>query len=152
MVDRQEADLYNVNLETEKEEAFLRKRRYYTHSYLIEKLYEPATEKKFREFYGILNIYSHAEFKGSFKDFPSYYPKGVEESLRINLCLAYGNIQMIAEGLFDFLTPHLKEVIKVVLKDIIGSVGYQVPLFEPDKKKFLSIIKLKRGNFEKVLI
>lgn len=40
---------------------------------------------------------------------------------------------MMAEGFLEHLGSYLKDVIKVILKEIVESLGNQVPVFEPDK-------------------
>ena len=151
IVNHKEANLYHSSLRTEKEEDFLRKKRFYGHSFLREELFEPEKRKKHKEIYRELCISSHAEFKGLLVDFPTYDEKQVKDKLKVILSLAYGNIQMMTEGFFDLLDSDLKNVVKTMLQNIVESLENQVPIFEPDRKTYSSKIKLKDGNFMKIL-
>lgn len=151
IVDPKEANLYYLNLRTDKEEEFLRSRKWYGHKFLSDRLFEIEMGKKHRTFYKELCISSHAEIKGTLHDFPKYTEKDVKDRLRVILSLSYGNIQMMTEAFYDFLDSSLRGTIKDALKEILESMRGQVPLFEPNKKKYSSQIKLKKGNFMDVL-
>ena len=151
IVNPKEANLYYSKLQTDEEEKFLRKRRFYGHSYLINELFKPKTKDKHRTFYKKLSISAHAEIKGIFLDFPDYREKEIEDRLRTILSLAYGNIQMMAEEFLDLLDIALKRIIKEVLKEIVESLERKIPLFEPDKDVYFSKLRLKKGNFMDVL-
>ena len=150
IVNPKEADLYYSNLQTDEEERFLRKRRFYGHSYLSNALFKPKTKDKHRTFYKKLSISSHAEIRGLLKDFPYYIEKEIEDKLNTILNLAYGNIQMVTEEFLDLLDIAIKRIIKEILKGII-ELTKSKPLFEPDKDVYSSKLRLKKGNFMVVL-
>lgn len=150
IVDPKEGDLYYSKLQTDEEEKFLRKRKFYGHSYLSDKLFTPKTKDKHRTFYNKLCVSAHAEIRGLLKDFPDYIEKEIEDRLKTILNLAYGNMQMMAEAFLDLLDISLKGIIKEILKGII-ELTKSKPLFEPDKDIYFSKLRLKKGNFMDVL-
>ena len=96
-----------------------------------------------------LSRFSHLSIRGVLKDL-DYSESEVEDCLKVILAFAYGNIQMMAEGFFDFLDPSLKQKVKEALFEIADYLG-EVVLFEPNQKRWLKRIKLRRGNFLQVL-
>jgi len=151
IVNPEEADLYYSKLQTNEEEKFLKKRRFYGHSYLVNELFEPKTKHKHRRLYKELCISAHAEIKGTLLDFPRYTEKEIGDRLKMFLSLAYGNIQMVAEDFLYLLDAPLKRITKGILEKIVESLERQVPLFEPDRDVYSSKLRLKKGNFMDVL-
>lgn len=119
-------------------------------SYLRRKLYTFPTRKKHKKLYKELCISAHPNIKGVALDYPDYLPDRVRNSLKMILFLIYGNIQMMAECFFCFLDIKTRTIVKLSLNDI-ASISDAVPSFEPDGKSYSSKVRLKHGNFLKVL-
>jgi hypothetical protein len=128
----------------------LRKKKYWPFRSLVRELYTKETRKSCEKFYDRLSRSSHPSIMGTFADL-RYSSEMVEDCLNTILALSYNNVQMMAEGFFDFLDNEFKEVIRATLKDIADAQEVIV-IFEPDKEIHSSKIKLKKGNFMKVLI
>jgi hypothetical protein len=146
-VEPKEADEYFQVIKTEKEELYRSKKGL---GYIRRKLYLPKTEKEQKNFYSQLCISAHADIKGAALDYPNYLPDRIENDLYVILCLMYGNIQMMSECFFDFLNLNARRLIKLSMERIATNLS-EVPLFEPDANSYSSRIKLKHGNFLKVL-
>ena len=101
--------------------------------------------------YELFCISAHAEIKGLLLDFPEYDEISIADRLKFVLSLAFANIQLITELFFDSLNQELKTFVSRVLEEIVISLGKQVPLFEPNKEKYLTKLRLKNGNFKQVL-
>lgn len=142
-----EATQYYSVLKTKKEEEFLKKRRYYGHSYLLKHLYRPESQAKLKALYKMLCQSAHAEIKGLLLDFPAFQGTTLEDRLKVTLYLSYGNIQLIAENFFVCLNDNLRNLMKSLMKEIVTSLGNLVPKLEPDKDTLSKMIKLKSGNF-----
>lgn len=152
IVNKKEANLlYSLMEGTIKPEErnALRKRKYWTFNFLIGKLYTKETRKSCKKLYGRLSRSSHPSIMAAFIDL-QYSSEMVEDCLNLILALAYGNIQMMAEGFFDLLDNDLKGAIRTTLRDI-ADAQKEITIFEPDKKIHLSKIKLRKGNFMKLL-
>jgi hypothetical protein len=147
IVKHEEADEYyraiGSALKTGRDESYTPRRGM---KYLRENLYTPTVSEKHKELYKILCISSHADTKGTALNYPKYLPNLIGDNLNMILSLMYGNIQMMAEGFFNFLNTETKAIIKNAMEDIAFDVG-SIPLFEPDKPQFSSKLKLKNGNF-----
>lgn len=146
-VDQKEAEEYSHVIGTKEEKRYKFEKGA---SYLRKKLYTPPTREKHKRLYERLCISSHADIKGVALDYPNYLSDRVKANLKVILFLIYGNIQMMAECFFGFLDPKTRIKTKLSLKDIASIVG-AVPSFEPDEGSYSSKIKLKHGNFLKVL-
>jgi hypothetical protein len=147
IVEPQEAEEYFQVIKTEKEESYRSRKGL---KYIRKKLYMTNTEEEHKSLYSQLCISAHADIKGAARDYPKYLPKRIEDNLSTILCLMYGNIQMMSECFFDFLNPKARRIIKSSMKRIATTLG-NVPLFEPDVDCYSSKVKLKRGNFLRVL-
>lgn len=146
-VDQKEAEEYFHVIRTKEEEHYKFKKGA---SFLRKKLYTPLTREKHKKLYKRLCISAHADIKGVALDYPDYLSDQVKNNLKMILSFIYGNIQMMAECFFGFLDPKTRIIVKQSLKDI-ASILDAVPSFEPDEVSYSSKIKLKHGNFLKVL-
>jgi hypothetical protein len=151
LVEPQEADLYYSALGTDQEKSFLARRSYYGHKFLRRKLFKDDTIEIHKKLYYLFCISAHAEIKGLLRDFPEYNEESIEDRLKLVLSLAFGNIQMVTELFLDSLNQNLKDFVREVLKEIVIILGKQIPLFEPDKEKYQSKLRLKNGNFMDIL-
>lgn len=153
IVRKKEANLmYSLVEDTLKPEErdTLRKKKYWPFRTLIAELYTKETRKSAKKLYeDILSRSSHPSIRAAFIDL-KYSSQNVEDCLNMILALSYGNIQMMAEGFFNSLDNELKDIIKTTLKDI-ADAQKEITIFEPDKKILSSKIKLKKGNFMKLL-
>ena len=132
------------------ERDFLRERKYWPIRLMLGEMYTKKTRESARKLYGdVLSRSSHPSIRGAFIDI-RYSPQTVKDCLNMILALSYGNIQMMAESFFDFLTDELKNKVKTTMRDIAEFQG-EVAIFEPDKRGVSSKIKLKKGNFMEVL-
>jgi hypothetical protein len=147
IVKNEEAVHYNSIIGTEKVDKYhIRKGA----SYLRKELYTSEMTEKQKVLYKELSVSVHPNIKGAWLDFPLYDKKRIEDMLKIILSLEYGNIQMMTESFIDILNLDLKKVIVVSMKEIATTLS-TVPLFEPNKTKYSSRIKLKKGNFSTIL-
>lgn len=134
---------------SKEEKDVLRKRKFYPFDYLVNQLYDPKSRKSHKKFFKLLCRYSHPSISGVMADI-RYSKEGVKDCLKTILALAYGTIQMMAEGFFDFLDSDLKNIIRQSLKEIADFLG-EIPIFEPDQNRWTSRIRLKKGNFLTIL-
>ena len=139
-----EAKDYMNAYDTENEIECIRK---LSHGTLISKLFKDETKTQFKKVYKMLCRFSHPDVRGTLRDFPNYDEKYVEDRLKFVLSLAYGNIQMLAEGFFDLLDKNLKKIIRAIMFEIIVTLDREIPNFTPDKRNLLPKIRLKHGNF-----
>ena len=149
IVNRKEANLmYSLiegTIKPEERDA-LRNRKYWRFNFLLGELYTKKTRKSYKKLLkDILSPRAHPSIRGAFTDL-QYSSQNVEDCLNMVLTLSYGNIQMMAEGFFDFLNNGLKDVIRTTLKNI-AEAQKETTIFAPDKKIYSSKIKLKKGNF-----
>ena len=152
IVDQKEADLMYSYIEKtigREELKALRKRNFWPFNFLIEQLYVKETRQKHKKLFRGLSRFSHPSILGAFKDL-EYSEAEVKDCLNCILSLTYGNIQMLSEGFFNFLDQPLKQIIKKTLLEIVDSQG-EIAIFEPDQERWILRIKLKGGNFMKVL-
>jgi hypothetical protein len=147
IVEQKEADEYFQVIRTAKEEQYKHKKGV---KYLRKKLYAPMTSEQHKKLYKELCISAHPDIKGAALDYPKYLPGRIKDNLKMVQCLMYGNIQMMAECFIDFLNPQTRRIIKISLERIASTLE-AVPKFEPDRDSYSSRIKLKNGNFLKVL-
>jgi hypothetical protein len=153
IANKDEANLFYSYIEgtiTSEEKRNLEKRRFYPTKFLWSQLFEGNAIKSHENIWRELSRYSHASIRGAMRDLEEYFGSDVEDCLKMFLSLAYGNIQMMAEGFFDLLSPSLEQHIKGALGETAGFLG-EVPLFEPDQERWSAIIKLRKGNFQTVL-
>ena len=151
LVEPEEANQYYSVLRTNQEKPFLRRRKHYGHILLCQKLFKQETIELFKKIYELFCISAHAEINGVLLDFPEYDKESIEDRLKLVLSLAFGNIQLLTELFFDSLNQELKTFVSEVLEEIVITLGKQVPLFEPDKEKYQSKLRLKNGNFKLLL-
>ena len=150
IVDRSEAELMYSYLEGNAEaRKILRKRKFYPIKFLRSKLYNPSSKKSHKEIFEELSFFSHPTIQIAISDL-LYSSKNVEDSLKMILALTYGTVQVLVEGFFDLLDERIKTTAKETLEKIADFLK-EVPLFEPDQKRWSSKIRLKRGNFLDVL-
>jgi len=147
IVEKNEADQYFRVLGTKEEESYKFKKGV---SYIRKKLYTPQTSEGHKRLYKLLCVSAHPDIKGTARDYPEYISNRIEQNFKMTLSLIYGNIQMMAECFTDFLDSKTKAII-IDTMETIASTLKAVPLFEPDRRSYSSKIRLKRGNFLKVL-
>jgi hypothetical protein len=147
IVEPKEADEYFRVIGTKEEESYNIKKG---PRYLREELYSPKMRENHKKLYKLLCISAHPDIKGAEIDYPKYLPNRIRENLMVISFLMYGNIQMMAECFFDFLTPNTRAIVKNALENIANNVG-SIPLFESDREPYASKLRLKKGNFLKVL-
>ena len=132
------------------ERAFLRGRKFWSINLMLGEMYTEKTRKAAKKLYGdVLSRSSHPSIRGAFIDI-KYSLQTVKDCLNMILALSYGNIQMMAEAFFNFLSDELKNKVKTTMRDI-AEFHTEVAIFEPDKRGISSKIKLKKGNFMEVL-
>lgn len=122
-----------------------------SHGCLIGTLFKSTTRAQLKELYKMLCRFAHPDFYGTGRDFPIYNENLVEDRLKLILCFAYGNIQMLAEGFLNLLNSELKNLIKFIMREILIVLDYKIPKFAPDKGNLSSRIVLKEGNFDDIL-
>lgn len=145
-----EAEQYYSVLKTDNEESFLRKKRYYTFSYLEKELFKSETAEIHRKFYSKLCESAHADIKGALVDFPNASKSEIEDKLNVLAMLSYGNVQMISECFLELFDEGLRKDARGILFGIANTVG-EIPQFEPDKDDYASSLRLKGGNFLEIL-
>ena len=128
---------------------FLRHRKYWSFKFLLGELYTKEIRKSFKKILHRLSRSSHASIMSAFTDL-KYSSQSVEDCLSMILALSYHNIQIIAEGFLGLLDDNFKDSTRKVLKEI-ADLQREITPFEPDKEKYSKKIKLKRGNFPKIL-
>lgn len=150
MVDKNEADLLYSYIEgNANARKILRKRNFYPINFLRSKLYTPPSRKSHKKVFEELSRFSHPTIQAAISDL-LHSSKNVEDCLKMILALIYGTVQVLVEGFFDLLDEDLKATAKETLEKIADFLK-EVPLFEPDQKRWSSKIRLKRGNFLDVL-
>ncbi|KYK37508.1 MAG: hypothetical protein AYK18_09840 [Theionarchaea archaeon DG-70] len=132
-----------------KDRDLLRKRKYWPFKFLLGELYRRDTRKALKKFLERLSRSSHPSIMSAFTDL-AYSSQSVEDCLNIVLMLSYHNIQMMAEGFLSFLKNSFRNVVRSTLKSIADFHG-EIVLLEPDKRKYSDRIKLKKGNFVRIL-
>jgi hypothetical protein len=152
IVNPEEASAFIDNFGTENYRAFLKSKAYFRHNFLCQSLYEPESQKEERRFYDELSKAAHTEIQGLLLDFPKQDQKAIEDKLSTLLMMCYGTIQMFAEVFLYRFNRKLKLLTRGILLNIVSSVGNQIPLFEPDQKRYNSKLNLRKGNFMKVII
>lgn len=152
IVNKKEANLMHSLVEgtiEPKDRDYLRNRKYWPFKWLLGELYIKETRNSIRKFLRRLSRSSHPSIISAFVDL-KYSRQGVEDCLNIILALSYHNMQMMAEGFLNILDEDLKNAIKSALKKI-ADFQEEIVMLEPDKEKYSRKIKLKKGNFIKVL-
>lgn len=152
IVDHKEANhMYNyINGTINSEELdMLQRRKFWPFDYLMKRLFHRRTRKMHKKLYEELSRSSHPSIKGVYHDL-EYSEDQVNDCLNVILSFGYGNMQMMAEGFYDFLDSVLKVKIKESLLQILDILS-EKPLLEPDLEEWSSKIRLKKGNFLQVL-
>jgi len=132
-----------------KDRELLRKRNYWPFKFLLGELYTKETREHYKKLLGQLSRSSHPSIMGAFGGL-EYSSQGVRDCLGMILMMSYGNIQMMAEGFFGLLDDGFKGVIGNIMEKIADSQGV-IPVYEPDRRSYSQKIKLKKGNFIKIL-
>jgi hypothetical protein len=150
IADKKEATLMYSHVEGDaKSRDILRKRKFYPIEPLISKMYSPASKKAHKKLFGELSRFSHPTIQGAILDL-NYNAENVKDCLNMILALTYSAIQVLSEGFYNLLTQQLKVTVKETMERIADVLKF-VPVIEPDKKGFSSTIRLRKGNFLKIL-
>jgi hypothetical protein len=147
IVDKEEANEYYRIIDTTQETPYNIKKGL---KYMRDKLYSDSRNQTMKEMYSLLCSKSHPDIKGSNLDYPNYSLPQIEDIMRSILLQMYGNIEVFAEGFYDLLDSALKSFIKQSMSSIAFDTGYTLA-FEPDIEPYASLIRLKNGNFDRVL-
>lgn len=152
IVNNKEADLMNSYLNgtigSEKLKK-LRRRKFWPFRFLVGQLYTQRTRKIHKKLYEKLSRFSHPSIFAVRKDL-EYSESEVEDCLKMNLSFAYGNVQMMAEGFFDFLDLSLKQKVRETLFEIADYLG-EIPTFEPDQERWSARINLRSHDLLGIL-
>jgi len=130
----------------------LKNKKWFGHSYLIDKLYSDSTQKALRESYKQISQRSHPNVFGAFLDarLPSKLPlDSIQDCMRSILTLSYFNSAALADVFLDIIDTSIRGKIREELEDILASLGAgtsgKYPTFEPDKPSIPTEPKIKGG-------
>lgn len=144
IVDPEEAEEYFQVIGTENEDSYHRNKGA---KYMRTKLYSDEMDRKMRRLYKTLCISSHPDIRGAALGYPNYSLTMINDNFNTILSLMYGNIQVLVESFYSFLTSELNEIVKTTLENIAFATKH-IPLFEPDKQSFSANLRFKSGNFQ----
>jgi hypothetical protein len=152
----EDADLlfaYYVNGLNSKQKKKIESKKWFTHSFLVDRLYSERTKNSLRGVYKVVCQKAHPNITGALLDTDLLPSKSLLESIHdcldLILTFSFFNIAATVEVFFDILEPTHKKHIKDKLLDLLAAInaGTQgIPILEPDYPSILKEPRIRRGN------
>ena len=108
----------------------IRRRRYWNHGYMKEKMYEGSVLEQHENFYEIISWFSHPHIKSTISDYEKITE--VEDTLRGILGLSHSTIDVMEETFNDIYGADIEDLCRVT-KQFVGAYLGDIPVFRPNK-------------------
>lgn len=105
-------------------------RRYWSHQYMIDKLFEKEIKEGHKNYYETLSWYSHPTIKSAFNDF--FVTKSVEDLTKVIQDLCFNSLGIFQKTFNKILNSESTRFIKDT-QTIIGTHIKEVGVYEPNK-------------------
>jgi len=137
LYDPDEAELWNdfynqlpdgEDVETIREE--IKRRRYWNHGYMKDKMYEGSVMEQHEKFYEAISWFSHPHIKSTVSDYDKITE--VEDILRGILGLSYSTIEVMEETINEMYGVDINELCRHT-KRLVGVYLGEIPVFRPNK-------------------
>lgn len=137
LYDPNEAELWNDYYhQTPESEDFenirreIKRRRYWNHRYMKDKMYEGSVLEQHEKFYETISWFSYPHIKSTISDYEKITE--VEDTLRGILGLSYNTIEVMEETLNEMHGVDINELCRLS-KRLVGAYLGEIPVFRPNK-------------------